>query len=151
MADEPQYEKGEKGPSMDEKAEEKQHEKMDEKRFEEKSRRDPLSAMVWAGILIWVGVALLANNLGILNNVPVLEQFEPWSLAFAGAGVIVLFEVLIRLTVPQYSGPVIGTLIFSLILLSVGMGDIVQWDFIWPVVIIVAGVLILLRSFSRRN
>jgi hypothetical protein len=150
MTEQQQYEKAEKGPGMDEKAEEKQHEKLDEKRFEEKSRRDPLSSMIWAGILIWVGIALLANNLGILDNVPFLEQFEPWSLAFAGAGVIVLLEALIRLTVPEYSGPVIGTLIFGLILLSVGMGDVVQWGVIWPIVVIVAGVLILLRSFSRR-
>ena len=151
MTERQQYEKREKDPGMDEKAEEKQHEKVDEKRFEEKTRRDPLSSMIWAGILIWVGVALLANNLGILDSVPFLQQFEPWSLAFAGAGVIVLLEVLIRLTVPSYSGPVIGTLIFGLILVSIGMGDIVQWGLIWPVIIIIAGALILLRSAIRRG
>lgn len=150
MTEGQQYEKSEKDRGMNEKAEEKQHEKVDEKRFEEKSRRDPLSSMIWAGILIWVGVALLANNLGILDNVPFLGQFEAWSLAFAGAGVIVLLEVLIRLAVPEYSGPVIGTLIFGLILLSIGMGDIVQWGFIWPVIVIVAGVLILFRAMTRK-
>ncbi|TFH32053.1 MAG: hypothetical protein E4G99_13235 [Anaerolineales bacterium] len=136
---------------MDEKAEEKQHEKIDEKRFEEKSRRDPLSSIIWAAILIWVGVALLANNLGILESVPFLAQFEPWSLALTGAGVIVLVEVLIRLAVPEYSGPVIGTFIFGLILLSVGMGDVMQWDIIWPIVVIVAGLSILLRAFRGRS
>lgn len=151
MSDQPQYEKSEKTPSMDEKADEKQYEKVDEKRFEEKTRRDPLSSIIWAGILIWVGVALLANNLGILDSVPFLNQFEPWSLAFAGAGVIVLFEVLIRLTVPQYSGPVIGTLIFGLILLSIGMGEILAWGLIWPVIVIVVGLLILMRALMRRS
>jgi hypothetical protein len=150
MTERPQYEKAEKDRGMNIKAEEKQHEKVDEKRFEEKSRRDPLSSMIWAGILIWVGAALLANNLGFLDDVPFLQQFEAWSLAFAGAGVIVLLEVLIRLTVPEYSGPVIGTLIFGLILLSIGMGDIVQWSFIWPVIVIVAGVLILFRAMTRK-
>jgi hypothetical protein len=150
MTEQPGYEKGEKGPQMNEKAEEKQYEKVDEKRFEEKARRDPLSSMIWAGILIWVGVALLANNLGILENVPFLNQFEAWSLAFAGAGVIILLEVLIRLTVPQYSGPVIGTLIFGLIILSVGMGDIVAWSVIWPIIVISVGVLILFRALVRR-
>ena len=150
MTDQEQFDKGDRGPGMDEKAEEKQYEKVDEKRFEEKSRRDPLSSMIWAGILIWVGVSLLANNLGLLESVPFLNQFEPWSLAFAGAGVIILFEVLIRLTVPQYSGPVIGTLIFGLIILSIGMGEVLAWGLIWPVIVIVAGVLILLRAFMRR-
>lgn len=151
MTETPQYEKGEKGPSMDEKAEEKQNEKVNEKRFEEKGRRDPLSSMIWAGILIWVGISLLANNLGILDSIPFINQFEPWSLAFAGAGVIILLEVLIRLTVPEYSGPVIGTLIFGLIILSIGMGDILAWSLIWPVIVIVAGILILFRSFIRRS
>ena len=73
MSEEPQNVKGDKGPAMDEKAEEKQYEKVDEKRWEEKGRRDPLSSMIWAGILIWVGVSLLANNLGILNSVPFLN------------------------------------------------------------------------------
>ena len=64
---------------------------------------------------------------------------------------IVLLEVLIRLTVPEYSGPVIGTLIFGLILLSIGMGDILAWGLIWPVIVIAVGVLILLRSFLSRR
>lgn len=151
MSDSPQDPRDDKGSVMDEKAEEKQQEKFDEKRLEEKARRDPLSSMIWAGILIWVGVSLLANNLGILDSLLFLNQFEPWSLAFAGAGVIILLEVLIRLTVPEYSGPVIGSLIFGLILLSIGMGDILAWGFIWPVIVIVAGVLILVRAFIARN
>ncbi len=121
MSDQSGQEKYEKGLDMEEKTEEKQHEKMDEKTWEEKHRSDPLSRVIWAGILIWAGLVLLANNIGILRDVPLLGGMDAWSIAFAGAGLIVLVEVLIRLVVPEYSGPVIGSLIIALVLLgSVG-------------------------------
>ena len=41
---------------FDEKEREKQEEKTAEKSFDEKYRRDPLSAIIWAAILIWAGV-----------------------------------------------------------------------------------------------
>jgi hypothetical protein len=136
---------------MDEKTEEKQYEKMDEKTWDEKQRNDPLSRVIWAGILIWAGAVLLVNNLGILRDVPLLGGMSAWSLAFAGAGVIILLEVLIRLVVPEYSGPVIGSLIIALLLLGVGLDDVVGWSIIWPSIVIGFGVVILLRALFRKE
>jgi drug/metabolite transporter (DMT)-like permease len=131
---------------MNEKEQEKQREKS-----QEKYRSDPLSNMIWAAILIWAGVAFLAINLDLFRSVPFLQDFEGWDLAFAGAGVIVMGEVIIRLTVPAYSGPVVGRLIFALILVSIGLGDRVGWDVIWPVVIIIIGVLMLSSGVLKRS
>ena len=136
---------------MDEKTEEKQHEKMDEKTWEEKHRSDPLGRVIWAGILIWAGAVLLVNNLGILRDVPLLGGMSAWSLAFAGAGVIILLEVLIRLVVPEYSGPVIGSLIVALVLLGIGLDDVVGWSIIWPAIVIGFGVVILFRALFRKG
>jgi hypothetical protein len=151
MSDQSGQEKYEKGFEMDEKTEEKQHEKMDEKTWEEKNRSDPLSRVIWAGILIWAGVVLLANNLGILRDVPFLGDMGAWSLAFAGAGLIILVEVLIRLVVPEYSGPIIGSLIIALVLLGIGLDDLVGWSIIWPVIVIGFGVIILFRALVRKE
>lgn len=151
MSDQSGQENFERGREMDEKTEEKQHEKMDEKTWEEKHRNDPLSRVIWAGILIWAGVVLLANNLGILRGVPLLGGMSAWSLAFAGAGVIILVEVLIRLVVPEYSGPVIGSLIVALILLGIGLDDVVGWSIIWPSIVIGFGVVILFRALFRKG
>jgi vacuolar-type H+-ATPase subunit I/STV1 len=151
MADQSGQEKYEKGLEMDEKTEEKQHEKMDEKTWEEKHRSDPLSRVIWAGILIWAGVVLLANNLGILRDVPLLGGMDAWSLAFAGAGLIILVEVLIRLVVPAYSGPVIGSLIIALVLLGIGLDDLVGWSIVWPAIVIGVGVVILFRALFRKE
>jgi hypothetical protein len=151
MSDQSGQEKYEKGFEMDEKTEEKQHEKMDEKTWGEKNRSDPLSRVIWAGILIWAGVVLLVNNLGILRDVPLLGDMGAWSLAFAGAGLIILVEVLIRLVVPAYSGPIIGSLIIALVLLGIGLDDLVGWSIIWPVIVIGFGVIILFRALVRKE
>jgi len=155
MSDQSGQEKYEKGLEMDEKTEEKQHEKqhekMDEKTWEEKNRSDPLSRVIWAGILIWAGVVLLANNLDILRNIPLLEGMSAWSIIFAGAGLIILVEVLTRLVVPEYSGPVIGSLIIALVLLGIGLDDLVGWSIVWPTIVIGVGLVILFRALVRKE
>jgi low affinity Fe/Cu permease len=134
----------------DEKEEEKRAEKeeKEEKNWDEKWRRDPLSALVWAAILIWAGLVLLANNLNLLVR---FEGLDVWGLIFIGAGLIVLLEVVVRLLVPDYRRPVTGTLIFGIILLAIGLGNLVDWGLIWPLVLIIIGVSIVVRGFLWRR
>lgn len=149
---------------QDEKTEEKEMQKSeekssDEKNFDEKWRRDPIGMVVWAFILIWAGVVFLLDNIGVLDNlIPTgaqapdglfLEDFGPWSLVFLGAGVILLLEVLIRLTMPEYRRSIIGTLVFALIFLGIGLGDIFTWDLFWPIILIILGASIVLRGILR--
>lgn len=134
----------------DEKGDEKQQEKVPEKNFDEKWRRDPLSAVIWALILIWVGVAILISNLNLTAVLPVLSKMTVWPLIFGGAGVILLLEVLIRLIVPAYRGPVIGTIILALVFLGVGFGELVNFWILGAVLIIIIGVLLLFRGFRNQ-
>lgn len=127
-----------------EKEEEKQHEKETEKNWDEKWRRDPLSAIIWATILIWSGFALLLENLGFLVR---FETVSAWDLIFIGVGLLLLGEALLRVLIPAYRRPVMGTVIFGIILLSIGLGSLVNWGVIWAVVLIVLGVSLLLRGF----
>lgn len=137
----------------------------EEKSVEEKWRRDPLGAVVWALILIWAGIILLAANLGFLDAInrflaeigvqtaelPVKLPFmalSAWSLVFLGAGVLLLAEVVVRLLFPSYRRPVLGTLILATIFLGMGLGS---WGLIWPMVLIVAGVSLLLGGLFRRK
>lgn len=131
---------------MNEKEQEKQREKS-----QEKYRSDPLTSMIWAIILIWAGIAFLVTNFDIFQGIPFLQEFEGWDLVFAGVGVILLGEVIVRLTVPAYSGPVIGRLIFALVMLSIGLGDRFGWDIIWPIAIIIIGVLMLFGGVFKRS
>ncbi len=127
------------------KEEEKQEEKQDEK-----WRRDPLSAIVWAGILIWAGVVLLAGNLGFLANLGIRGTYwETWPIIFIGAAVIVFLEALVRLVVPAYRRAVGGTLFFAAFLLAIGLGNLVGWSVVGPLLLIAFGLSVLVRGLFR--
>jgi hypothetical protein len=130
--------------------EEKQekHEEKDEKRWEEKWRRDPLSAAAWAVILIWAGVMLLAQNFNLLARIPYLDG---WSIFFLGAGGILLLEIVVRLLVPAYRQPVRGTAILAIIFLAIGLGGIVDWRCLGPAIVIGIGLALLLTGLFRRR
>ena len=133
MSDEPRKEKDEKD------------EKGREESWDEKWRRDPLNAAGWALILIWAGLVLIAENVGMLDNLGI--RGEAWSIAFLGAGVIVLLGVLVRLLVPAYRRPVTGSIIFGFILLGIGLGELTRWDVVGALVLIAIGVSIILSRF----
>jgi len=146
---------------FDEKELEKREEKSpDEKQWEEKSRRDPLSAVIWALILVWAGVVFLASNLGWLDSllrrtsdIPgmgfLTRLVDAWPVVLIGAGVILLGEVVARLVMPAYRGPVTGTAIFAVILIAIGLGDLVNWNLLWPIILIALGLSVLLRGLKR--
>jgi hypothetical protein len=143
---------------FDEKEREKQEEKTAEKSWDEKYRRDPLSAIVWAVIFIWAGLVLLADNLGYLrgletraSDIPGLAAIDlgSWSIIFLGVGVIILIEVLVRLTVPDYRRPVGGSLFMAAIFFGIGLGGIFGWNVTWPLILIALGLIVILRGFWR--
>jgi len=147
MSESPMKPKEEK----DEKQEEKQREK------EEKTRSDPLSTIVWGAILIWAGCVLLADNLGYLamlgfgdRNVPGVFPFRvsTWGLIFAGAGVIILLEVAVRLAMPEYRRHVAGSIIVGFVFIGIGLGNLISWNVIGALVLIAIGIVILLRAMG---
>jgi hypothetical protein len=120
---------------------EKQQEK-EEKSWEEKWRRDPLSAAVWAIILIWLGLVLLAANFDLFED----TWLDIWPIFFTGAGGILLLEIIFRLAVPAYRQPLIGTAILAIVFLSIGLGGLINWNLVWAVALIGIGAFILLRG-----
>ena len=145
----------------DEKFDEKEREKREEKAPEEKWQNDPLGAVVGAAILIWAGLVLLASNLGILDNlrstlrdIPALGMFggvRTWGLILVGAGAIVLLGVLARLVLPAYRRPVGGSIIFGIVLIGLGLGNLFSWNLIWPLILIGIGFSILMGGLLRKH
>jgi uncharacterized membrane protein len=119
--------------------------------WDEKWRRDPVDAAAWALILIWAGLVLIAMNMGILDSVRILGYYvEAWPVGFMGAGVIVLLGVFVRLLVPAYRRPVMGSLIFGVILLGIGFGEVTgRYEVIGALILIAIGTGVLLRGFFR--
>ena len=150
MQERPHYEHTEE--TEEEKRGEKQEK--EEKSWDEKWRRDPLSAVVWAVILIWAGLSFLAETMGLLGNLREvwgLPELGPWNLIFTGAGLLVLLEAVIRLTIPEYRRPVGGTLILGAIFLGIGLGGLLGWGVAWPLILIAVGVGLLLRGMLGRQ
>ena len=145
---------------IDEK-DEKELKKHDEKVEE----RDLLSTLAWALILIWAGVVFLAVNQGWLEklNLPEgiftnilpsgMDMFEPavWSLISLGAGVIILLEVAVRLLVPAFRQHVTGSLIVAAVFIGIGLGSWVNWNFIWPIILIGVGIVVLVSGLVRKK
>lgn len=136
----------------EEKEREKEQEKTQEKEtekgrgYEEKIRRDPLSAVFWAGILIMAGLVFLAANLGLL---PKIGDTEPWHWIVFGAGVLLALEALVRTVSPDYARPTTGRLIFAGILMVAGLSGLFETQLMWPLVIVLIGVALLLKALSR--
>lgn len=140
-------------------------EKREEKGEFEKGRSDPISAISWASFLIWAGVILLLNNLGKLDvltdfldrlGVPGVDlpfripfvDLVAWQVFFLGAGVIVIIEIIIRLVMPIYRGPIFGNIIWAALLFGFALGN---WTLIWPLVVITIGVVVLIGGIRRRR
>ena len=138
--------------------EEKEYQKHEEKSVDEKWRRDPLGTVVWAAILIWAGLVLLAENLGLLSNFPTedalppqFSAFEPttWSVIMLGAGVILLIEVLIRILLPIYRRPIMGSLILAVVFIGVGLGNVFNWSLVLPLILIVVGLSVIFKGIGK--
>jgi hypothetical protein len=138
---------GEKEEKDEEKSE-KDHEKEEKGNWEEKWHRDPLSTARWAIILIWIGIALLANQLPFIAQIGWLDS---WGLAFAGAGIIILIEAVVRVLVPAYRRPISGILVLAAVFLGIGLGDLFGWAVTGAFVLIAVGLGVLLRGFMRRG
>lgn len=144
---------------FDEKAEKELH-----KHDEKVEQRDALSSVVWAAILIWTGLVFLAANTGWLDRYLFsvflarylprgMFIFEPgvWSLIMLGAGIILLFEVIARLSLPNFRRHVGGTLITAAVFTGIGLGNMFGWDIVWPFILIAVGISILLGNYLRKK
>jgi hypothetical protein len=136
-------------PRGDEKQE--KPEKGRDESWDEKWRRDPVEAAVWAIVLIWAGLVWFASNVDFWEDL-LGEGTEWWSVGFLGAGVIVLLGVLARIVVPAYRRPLTGSVILGIIFLGIGLGGITEgWIWIGPLVLIAIGVGGFLAFFFRRK
>ena len=117
--------------------------KGEKQQLDKKCAKDPLSAIFSGLIVILLGVLLL------LAAQDYLHWGDWWAYLLVGIGVIFLIEVIVRQTRPQYRCPIAGKLIAGLVLIAVGAGHIYGLRHWWPLVIIVAGFVIMFTGFKK--
>ena len=111
-------------------------------------RSDRGDAAGWAAILIWGGLVLLAEATSFAAN---FAWWDGWAVFFAGAGAIVLLEALVRLSIPAHRRRVAGLVIVGLVLLGIGLGDRIDWNWVWPVLLIAIGLATLRGAVARES
>jgi hypothetical protein len=104
---------------------------------------DRLDAVGWASVFIWGALVLLAYVTGWASS---FSWWDGWGMFFTGVAVILLVGTGIRWLVPEYRrAGLIWGLVFGLILLGIGLGEIAVW--IWPLLLGAIGITILYRVF----
>jgi hypothetical protein len=108
---------------------------------------DSLDAIGWAGVFIWGALVLLADITGFGEGI---GWWDGWGVFFVGVAAIVLGGTAYRWLVPAYrrEGLEWG-LVFGLVLLGIGLGDVAVW--IWPLLLGGVGVAILYSVLGGRS
>lgn len=119
--------------------------------WDEKWRRDPVDAAVWALIFIWVGLVWLSHNMEWLFKGAESRDEKTIAIGFLGAGVIVLLGVVLRLVVPAYRRPIIGSLIFGVILFGIGLSQLMEGIAVGAIILIGIGLIVLLGGIFRQK
>jgi hypothetical protein len=115
-------------------------------------RRDLMSGMFWAAMLILAGAVLLADNLRLL---PVVGSARPWDWIMLGAGGLMLFFAFIQSISPDLGRPSGFWTIVGIVLVVFGSRNIffptmnISFSNWWPVILIVIGLGALSRAFRH--
>ncbi len=111
-------------------------------------RSDLIDGLGWAAGFIWAALVILAGATNFAAN---FSWWDGWAVFFTGAGIIVLVEVAFRMLLPAYRKSVVGNLIFGLILLAIGLGGLVGWIWVWPLVLVAIAAVILRGAFKKHK
>jgi len=88
---------------------------------------------------------------GIINVAESFSWWDGWGLFFTGAGIITLLLTIVRLRILEYRGKWVGSLIWGLILLAIGLGTWMDMALLWVVALAIVGIIILKEAFTRKS
>ncbi len=109
---------------------------------------DRIDALWWGLAFIWAALVLLTANTGWADS---SGWWDGWGVFFIGAGILALFCAVIRLQMPAYRAKWVFSTIFGVIFLAIGLSAWESAWWIWVVVLVIVGVVILRSAFTRRT
>jgi hypothetical protein len=119
-----------------------------ERRHGERKERRRLAGLWWAVVLIWAGLVFGADGMGLL---PQIGDADAWSWIFLGAGTLGMLGALYRLISPSVADPTTWDWVWASFCLIIGLGGFTTLDIAWPLVLILAGGMILVDVSWRRD
>ncbi len=107
-----------------------------------------IEAIYWGSALVWAGLVFGAESMGIL---PQVGEADAWSWIFAGVGLGGLLGSLYRSITPNLSAAVAWDYIWSAGLFILGLTGFTSLDIGWPLVLLIAGLVLLGGAILRRE
>lgn len=119
--------------------------------------KDSVSRFTWAFVFIWAGLVLLAQNLGLLEQIFFWAKTQAsmgvtsshslvWPVISLGTGVFLLLEVVVRLAFPSFRRRVNGTVFLAFFFIALGLGNLLNLPVVWALLLIGLGFAIILRG-----
>jgi hypothetical protein len=113
-------------------------------KMKEARHRFPFHGLFWGLVLVLLGVLFLLNQSGAITG----DTW--WQSLLIGLGAISIINGLVHYYYPGFRWGAYGKVVLGIILILIGallMAGFSEW---WPIVLIVAGALFLLRPFWRQ-
>ena len=109
-----------------------------------------IETLFWGGLLLWVGLVFIAANYNLFAFLS-LSNVGKWILL--GAGVLALASNLFRSVSSDYPNPAAWDWIFTAGFLIGGLSGFtaINFDQVWPFILIILGGIILVRVVMNRD
>jgi len=109
-----------------------------------------IETLFWGSLLLWVGLIFIAANFGLFAFITMTNA---WKWVLIGAGVLALSSNLFRSFSADYPNPETWDWIFTAGFILGGLSGLmsINFDLIWPIVLIVIGAGVLIRVAMVRG
>jgi len=109
-----------------------------------------IETLFWGGLLLWVGLVFMAANFGLFAFI---TMSNAWKWILLGAGALALVSNLYRSTSADYPNPEVWDWIFTAGFLIGGLSGFteINFDYVWPFILVIIGGVILFRVVTNRD
>jgi uncharacterized membrane protein YfcA len=109
-----------------------------------------IETLFWGSVLLWAGLVFIAANFGLFAFI---NLSNVWNWILIGAGVLALASNLFRSSSSDYPNPEAWDWIFTAGFLIGGLSGFtaINFDQVWPFILIILGGIILVRVVMNRD
>ena len=109
-----------------------------------------IETLFWGSLLLWVGLVFISANFRLFSFI---RMENSWKWILMGAGILALASNLFRSVSADYPAPEVWDWIFTAGFLIGGLSGFtaIDFDLVWPFVLIIIGGIVLTRVVMNRE